>query len=97
MSEAALKRYIELKQQISKLEEELDLLKEKVFTAVDDAGGELFAEDFMFKTQKRPKYKFSDEYEAKNKELKALKKNEIESGIATVEGYSEFVTLKKKD
>lgn len=93
----AFQRYVQLKQEISKLEDELDLIKEKVFQAVDDAGGKVEDDAFVLKTQKRPKYKFSDEYEAKNKELKALKKDEIESGAATIDGYSEFVTVKMKD
>lgn len=94
--EAALKRYVEIKQEIGKLEDELDLIKEKVFSAVDNAGGEIKDDAYVLKTQKRPKYKFSDEYEAKNKELKALKKDEIDSGVATIDGYSEFVTVKIK-
>ena len=97
MSDNALSRYVEIKKEIDKLEEELDLLKDKVFTAVDEAGGEIKDDAFVMKTQKRPKYKFSDEYDAKNKELKALKKDEIESGVATIDGYSQFVTLKLKD
>jgi len=97
MSEnSALQRYVEIKQQIDKLEDELELLKEKVFQAVDEAGGKIDDDRFVLKTQKRPKYKFSAEYEAKNKELKALRKDEIESGSATIDGYSEFVTMKLK-
>lgn len=93
----ALERYVELKQQIGKLEDELDLIKDKVLAEVEDAGGKVEGDAFTLKTQKRPRYKFSDEYEAKNKELKALKKDEIDSGTATIEGYSEFVTVKMKD
>ena len=92
-----LERYVAIKEEIGKLEDELDLLKEKVYRAVDEAGGKIDDDRFTLKTQKRPKYKFSDEYEAKNKELKALKKDEIESGAATVDGYSEYVTVKMKD
>lgn len=97
MSDDSLfEKYVALKDEISKLEEELALIKDKVFQAVDDAGGKFEHQKFVLKTQKRPKYKFSDEYEAKNKELKALKKDEIDSGVATIDGYSEFVTLKAK-
>ena len=92
-----LERYVAIKEEIGKLEDELDLLKEKVYQAVDEAGGKIDDDRFTLKTQKRPKYKFSSEYEAKNKELKALKKDEIESGAATVDGYSEYVTVKIKD
>lgn len=97
MSSSAIKRYVEIKQEIGKLEDELELLKEKVFAAVDEAGGEIDDAACVLKTQKRPRYKFSGEYETKNKELKALKKDEIDSGVATIDGYSEFVTVKMKD
>ena len=41
MADAAFERYVELKREISKLENELDELKESIFKAVDTAGGEL--------------------------------------------------------
>ena len=94
---SALERYVAIKQEISKLEDELDLIKEKVFGQVEEAGGKVDSDRFVLKTQKRPRYKFSEEYEAKDKELKTLKKAEIESGVATIDGYSEFVTVKMKD
>ena len=93
----AIERYVAIKQEISKLEDELDLVKEKVFGQAEEAGGKFEHDRFVLKSQKRPRYKFSDEYEVKNKELKSLKKDEIESGTATIDGYSEFVTLKIKD
>lgn len=98
VSESKLERYVELKQQIDKLEDELDLIKEEVFKFVDAGNDNKFENDkFTFKATKRPKYKFSDEYDAKNKELKALKKSEIADNVATIDGYSEYVTLKMKD
>lgn len=98
MSESKLERYVEIKQQIDKLEDELDLMKEEVFKFVDAEKDNKFENDkYTFKATKRPKYKYSEEYDAKNKELKALKKSEIEDKIATIDGYSEYVTLKMKD
>ena len=97
MADAALERYVELKRQISKLENELDDLKDSIFKSVDTAGGEIAAEGYVLKTQKRPKYKYWDEYETKNKELKEHKKEEVKNGTAVIDGYSEFVTLKFKD
>ena len=95
MSDKVLERYVELKEQIGKLEDELEGLKEKVFQVVEASkDNRLEFGAFTFKSQKRPKYKFSAEYEAKDRELKALKKSEIEDEIATIEGYSEYVTLK---
>ena len=97
MADTALERYVELKREISKLEKELDEIKDSIFKVVDEAGGEVAEAAYVLKTQKRPKYKYSDEYETKNKELKELKKEEVKNGTAVIDGYSEFVTLKFKD
>ena len=88
--------YAWLKQEIARLEQELDELKDDIFKVVDKEGGTLERGDFVFRTQKRPRYKFSDKYEKKNDELKELKKKEIDEGTAKIEGYSEFVTVKPK-
>jgi len=88
--------YAWLKQQISDLEKELDDVKDEVFELVDKDGGEMERDDFTLKCTKRPKYKFSEAYDQKNEELKALKKSEIENGVAVIDGYSQFVTLRPK-
>ena len=85
-------RYIELKQQIDKLEDELDGLKDNIFKIVDAADDNKIESDtYTLKSTRRVKYKYSQEYDAKNKELKALKKSEIENKIATEDGFSEYV------
>ncbi len=96
MSDSALSRYVEIKQQIAALEEELDSLKEGVFTEVDARGGEIANESFVIRSYKQPKYRFSQTYEAKNNELKEMKKQEIDDGTAVIDGYSEFVKLNLK-
>ena len=78
------------------MEQELDDLKDEIFKTVDKQGGTLEHGEFVFRTQKRPRYKFSDTYDKKNEELKELKKKEIEDGTAKIDGYSEFVTVKAK-
>ena len=88
--------YAWLKQQIATLEQELEAIKDEVFNVIDAGGGELAAETYTIKTSKRPKYKFSEAYEQKNSELKAMRKDEIDSGVATVDSYSEFVTIRFK-
>ena len=88
--------YAWLKKQISDLEKELDGVKDTVFELVDKDGGELEQDDFVFKCTKRPKYKFSESYDQKNEELKALKKSEIDNGVAVIDGYSQFVTFRAK-
>ena len=91
-----LQRFVEIKQQISALEKELDEIKEAVFQTVDSNDGEIADEGFTVKSYKKPKYKFSDEYAAKNDELKKLKQKEIEEGIATIDGYSEYCMVRFK-
>lgn len=88
--------YAWLKQQISELEAELNEVKDAVFSIVDQDGGALERDDFVLKCTKRPKYKFSEVYDQKNEELKSLKKSEIENGVATIDGYSQFVTFRAK-
>jgi len=96
MATEPLARYIELKRQISALEKELDELKEQVFADVDSVGGEIDNEKFVIRSYKSPRYKFSEQYDKKNAEVKELRKKEIEEGIAVVDGYSEFVKLNFK-
>ena len=79
------------------MERLVDSIKEAIFKQVDGAGGEVAEDTFVLKIQRRPKYKFSDAYETKNQELKDLKKAEIENGTATIDGHSEFVTIKFKN
>ncbi|MEM7476059.1 MAG: hypothetical protein AAF483_13780, partial [Planctomycetota bacterium] len=69
----ALQDYIDLKKQISELEKKLDALKDEVFQAVDTEGGEVAGEGYTVRSYKQPRYKFSEEYEAKNSELKELR------------------------
>ncbi len=88
--------YAWLKLQISALEGELDAVKDQVFELVNKDGGELDKDDFVLKCTKRPKYKHSPDFDQKNEELKALKKSEIENGIATIDSYSQFVTFRVK-
>ena len=88
--------YAWLKQQISALEDELDGVKDQVFELVEEDGGETERDDFVMKCTKRPKYKYSETYDQKNDELKALKKSEIENGVAVIDGYSQYVTFRNK-
>jgi len=88
--------YAWLKQEVSKLEDEMDGLKEEVFKAVDGQGEEVDKGSFVIRSYKRPKYKFSDDYNAKNTELKSLRAAEIDNGTAEIDGYSEYVKINFK-
>ncbi len=74
----------------------MDSLKDEVFKTVDSQGEEVDKETFVIRSYKRPKYKFSDEYDTRNSELKALRAAEIDNGTAVVDGYSEFVKINFK-
>lgn len=93
-----IEKYVSLKKEVSRLQDEMDALKEEVFKTVDETeAGKIENDAFVVSSQKRPKYKYSAAYDAKNDELKALKKEEIENGTATIDGYSEYVTVKFRD
>jgi septal ring factor EnvC (AmiA/AmiB activator) len=91
-----IQKYVELKQQIAELEAELDQIKDEVLKAVTSRDGEIAGENYVLKTTRRAKFKFSDEYENKNKELKELRKTEIDSGTATPDGFTEYVSIRFK-
>ena len=74
----------------------MDTIKDDVLKIVQGKDGQLEGEGYTIKSMKRPKYKYSDAYAAKNDELKKLKAEEIEKGIATIDGYSEFVQINFK-
>ena len=50
----------------------------------------------MIRSYKRPKYKYSDEYNTRNSELKSLRAAEVESGTAVIDGYTEYVKINFK-
>lgn len=88
--------YAWLKQEVSKLEDEMDGIKEEVFKAVDSQGEEVEKEGFVIRSYKRPKYKYSEQYNTKNGELKAMRAAEVENGTAVVDGYTEYVKINFK-
>ncbi len=88
--------YAWLKQEISKLDSELDAIKDEVFKAVDADGEEVDKGTFVIRSYKRPKYKFSDDYNKRNDELKALRAEEIDNGTANIDSYSEYVQVRFK-
>ena len=88
--------YAWLKQEISKLEDEMDQIKDEVFKTVDGQGEEIDKGNFVIRSYKRAKYKFSDDYNNKNSELKALRAAEIDNGTAVVDGYTEYVRINFK-
>lgn len=88
--------YAWLKQEVSKLEDEMDQIKDTVLKEVVAQGDEVDKENFVIRSYKRPKYKFSDDYNTKNDELKKLRAEEIDKGTAVVDGYSEYVKINFK-
>ena len=92
-----IQQYIDLKKQIDELEEKLDAIKDDVLTITKESDNKIEGDNFVIKRVTREKFTFSDEYEAKSKELKELRKHEIKEKIATPDGVTEYVTLKFND
>ena len=92
-----IQQYIDLRKQIDELEEKLDAIKDEVLTITKESDDKIEGDDFVIKRVTREKFTFSDEYEAKSKELKELRKHEINEKIATPVGITEYVTLKFND
>jgi|GEM_PF-2790463 len=96
-TQAKIERFAAIKQEIRKLEDELESIEKEVLAYVIESGGEHKTDAYTIKTRKRAKYKYSDTYNQMNSDLKALKKKEVKEGIATISGYSEFMTIKIKE
>lgn len=77
----ALIKYEEIKLQIKELEAELDPLKE-IIVPLMEKGKDLATDKGLFKLKERANWKFSSEVTAKEKEVKALKEDEIAKGVA---------------
>jgi len=92
-----IERFAAIKREIRKLEDELDTIEKDVLAFVIESGGKHKTDAYTIKTQKRAKYKYSEACDKMNADLKALKKKEVKDGVATISGYSEFMTIKIKE
>jgi len=95
--ELKIERFAAIKSEIKKLEAEMETLEADVLAHIIETGGEHKTDAYTIKTRKRAKYKYSETYNKLNDELKALKKKEVKDGIATISGYSEYMTIKIKE
>ena len=86
-----LDRYAQLKLEVAKLEEELELLKPEVVTYIQDQGAEQVTHDAgIFLLQTRRTYKYPEEVASLEAKLKEDKKTSEQLGTAT---YTEKVIL----
>ena len=86
--DSKIQQYIDLKKQIDELEEKLDLIKDDVLTIAKESDDRIEGDNFVIRRVTREKYSFSDEYEARSRELKELRKHEIKEKIATPDGIT---------
>ncbi|MCS7013564.1 MAG: hypothetical protein RMI34_09975 [Chloroherpetonaceae bacterium] len=95
--EVLLRRYLSLRAQLSELEEELEKLKPAVFDIVDEEkrtnGEPVVLDGFKFELHYRRTYTHSAAVEALKEQLSALKKQEEQSGIATLKSQTGFVRV----
>lgn len=78
-----MKRYEDLKIEVKKMTEEIDLLKEEIQPYIPE-DKEVQSDRGYFYIQKRPTWKYSPEVDEKEKDLKKLKAHEQAAGIAEV-------------
>ena len=93
-SEALLKHYMEIKAEISRLEEELEALKPAVFDVVSDAGGKIEFMGQEFQTQYRKTWEYTQDIRHFEDELKELKRKSEAEGSAIIRKMSGFVVMK---
>ncbi len=95
-----LRRYLDLRAKISECEEELEKLKPAVFDVVDEelrATGEkqVVFEGMSFQIQYRETFEYSPEVKQLEEQLRAMKKQEEKSGVATIKSQTGFVRVSK--
>ena len=92
---SVLDRYIDIKAQISELEEELERLKPEILHALMDEPDELADyKGVNFSIQRRKSYSYSEKVQELEGILKEAKAHEREQGIAMIEKQKAILIMK---
>ena len=88
------KKYTELTQKISELEEAKDNLKHEMIDAFDDYNtNELFSEYGSFFRRSRTTYEYTDNMKEMVKRVNQLKKQEEQTGTAVIKSSIQYVVF----
>ncbi|MDB9446844.1 hypothetical protein [Anabaena sp. CS-542/02] len=87
-------RYREIKQMQATLEQELEELKPNLVTLIEKHGGKIKTRDVNAYLVKRKTWDYSREVEALNSQLKEKKKEEENTGIATVKSVMTYPVVR---
>lgn len=87
-------RYREIKQMQASLEQELEELKPNLVTLIEKHGGKIKTRDLNAYLIKRKTWDYSEEVEALNSQLKEKKKEEENTGIATVRSVTIYPVVR---
>ena len=88
-----LERYIELRRQIAALEAEVDALKPTIAAHVHEVGDKLQFGGYIFRSQVSRSWNYSDAVAGLQKQLRAVKRKEVEQGVATIKKETRFVSM----
>jgi len=88
-----LERIIELRQQISALEDELDELKSTLTPYVHEQGDKVACGDFVFRTSISRSWNYSETVAELQTQLRDKKREEVEQGIATIKKETRFLSM----
>lgn len=94
--ERLVDRYVELKDRLRTIQQELKELKPKVVAAIADAGGVGREKGGIVKVTKRPKWKYSDDVARLEEELREKKKQEREAGLAEVNNEIAYLLIQQR-
>lgn len=91
-----LDRFVELKEQISMLEEEMNALREELFEALlEEPEQKVTHLGLELTIQYRSTYEYSMETQIADQELKARKKYERDAGVAAIKSQTGFIVAKR--
>ncbi|MDH6058168.1 GIY-YIG nuclease family protein [Umezakia ovalisporum] len=88
------KRYQEIKQIQANLDQELEELKPNLVTLIEKHGGKIKTSNLSAFLVKRNTWDYSEEVEALNSQLKLKKKEEENTGIATVKSVTIYPVVR---
>lgn len=89
-------RYVEIKNIIRELETEMESLKPNLISILEENEGKIKTDAFSAFVTRRKTWSYSAEVLSLQEKLKVLKKQEEESGVASVAGYTVFPTVRTK-